>query len=291
MSGMFRARVVRADGRANVPTRSADPWADTSPIERAYTALHALNANWNVEIGRPCGAGWIQGEDFRDARRSPFNDLLVRIGDRAGTTDRRTVAASFALRLGWASAMAIAPYLKYDCVPDIGLDNVAFKFKESTFFERTAIYQPRGTMGDREALLRTLRDALVAQATPVVDALYQWSGFARRGTWGMLTSSWASQFTGLCDTPDDQRSMLPVIEAFFQGDDDAARMQPRMHPVTCGTVTHLYQRRASCCRYYLLPQGDLCASCPLVSHETRLRMNIEWMQTQLERRVKAGGHA
>jgi len=261
-----------------------------SPIETAYTALRALNANWSVEIGRPSGAGWIHGEALRDARRGPFNDLLVRIGERAGTTDRRTVAASFALRFGWASAMAIAPYLKHGCVPDIALDNVAFKFKESTFFERTAIYQPRGATGDPEALLRTLRHALVAQATPVVEALYQWSGFARRGTWGMLTSSWASQFTGLCDTPDDQRGMLPVIDTFFRGNDDAALMQPRMHPVTCGTITHLYQRRASCCRYYLLPQGDLCASCPLVSQETRVRLNVEWMQAQLERRVTAGGH-
>jgi len=58
-------------------------------------------------------------------------------------------------------------------------------------------------------------------------------------------------------------------------------MQPRMHPVTCGEVTHLYQRRASCCRYYLLPQGDLCASCPLVSHDERVARNLQWMQSRL----------
>jgi len=47
--------------------------------------------------------------------------------------------------------------------------------------------------------------------------------------------------------------------------------------------THLYQRHASCCRYYLLPQGQLCASCPLVSQEERLERNAEWMQKQLDR--------
>lgn len=277
-----------------------------SPIEDAFDALRRLNASWNVEVAKPAGAGWLQGAELLDAEHGPFNELLLRIGERAKTGDRRTIAASFALRFGWASAMAIAPYLRHDCVPDIELGNVAFKFRESTFFERTAIYEPRGTVAqgdhraphpslqtvmDREALLMKLRQSLAGQAAPVVEALYRWSGFARRGTWGMLTSSWASQFTGLCDTPDDQFGMLPIIERFFRGDDDVAVMQPRMHPVSYGSAIHLYQRRASCCRYYLLPQGDLCASCPLVPHEKRLQLNLEWMKTQVERRAKVGGHA
>jgi len=276
-----------------------------SPLVGIYDALRTLNASWHVEIGTPAGLGWIAGVDLRDAERGPFNDLLTRIGERANTTDRRTIAASFALRIGWASAMAIAPYLRFQCIPDIALENVSFKFRESTFFERTALHDPRGhviagdarathaaiaTVADADVLLRTLRTALVSQSAPVVDALYRWSGFAPKGTWGMLTSSWAAQFTGLCDTPSDQRAMLPTIEAFFTGDDEAAAMQPRMHPVTYGSVTHLYQRRASCCRYYLLPQGDLCASCPLVSHDDRLARNLQWMQTQIERQARSQGH-
>jgi FhuF 2Fe-2S C-terminal domain len=276
-----------------------------SPLVDIYDNLRALNASWHVEIATPSGPGWIAGIDLRDADRGPFNELLTRIGVRTRTTDRRTIAASFALRIGWASAMAIAPYLRGRCVPDVALENVSFKFRESTFFERTAIHDPRGvviaedarathpsmqTVPDADALLRTLRTALVSQSTPVVEALYRWSGFAPKGTWGMLTSSWASQFTSLCETPSDQRGMLPVLETFFAGGDDAAAMQPRMHPVTCGGVTHLYQRRASCCRYYLLPQGDLCASCPLVSHDDRVARNLEWMKTQLERQAKSQGH-
>lgn len=276
-----------------------------SPVAQALAALRATNASWNVEIGHPDGPGWIAGEDLCDASRGPFHDLLVRIGQRATTDDRRTVAASFALRFGWASAMAIAPYLRHRCVPDIGLDNVSFKFKESTFFERTAIYDPRGTVveGDPRAphssiatvsddaqLIETLRHALVSQAEPIVDALYHWSKFARKGTWGMLTSSWAAQFTGLCPTPDDHRSVQPVIEQFFRGNDVVSATQPRMHAVTYGSATHLYQRRASCCRYYLLPHGDLCASCPLVPNADRLARNREWMKAQLERQGKAGGH-
>lgn len=277
-----------------------------SPIEEAFAALRTTDTSWNAEIGRGDGNGWVTGDELREASHGPFNDLLVRIGQRTKTTDRRTIAASFALRIGWSSAMAIAPYVQHACVPDIGLDNVAFKFKESTFFERTALLAPRGTVVANDAraihtsmrtvaappeLLATLRAALVAQAEPIVDALYRWSGFARRGTWGMLTSSWAAQFTRLSRTPDDQRAMLPVITAFFDGTDVAATMQPRMHPVTCGDTTHLYQRRASCCRFYLLPQGDLCASCPLVPHDERLRRNVEWMQKQAARTTVSSGHS
>jgi hypothetical protein len=202
--------------------------------------------------------------------------------------------------------MAIAPYLKYGCVPDISLDNISLKFRESTFFERTALHEPRGVMladdpaaahaaitvvRDARALLRALRTALSEQAAPVVEALYGWSGFARRGTWGMLTSSWATHFTSLAGGDRDQRNVLPLIHGFFAGDDVVAAMQPRLHAVTHRGVTHLYQRRASCCRWYLLPQGELCASCPLVSHDERVARNVAWMQTQFERQGAKAGHA
>lgn len=240
-----------------------------------------MHAAWAVEIGRPEGPGWIAGDHLRDARRGPFNELLLRIGERARTRDRRTIAASFALRFGWSSAMAIAPYVRDRFVPDIGLDNVSFKFTASTSFERAAIHVLRGVApdgGDEHALLRTLRRALTSQAEPIVDALFAWSGFAKRGTWGMLTSSWASQFTDLAADPNDQRDIQPLIESLFAGDDVVAAMQPRMQAVTCGSSTHLYQRRASCCRYYLLPAGELCASCPLVSDQERLARNRAWMR-------------
>jgi len=278
--------------------------AAASPIVEIYDALRALNASWSVDVGTPSGPGWISGTDLREASTGPVHELLVRIGERSKTGDRRTIAALFALRYGWASAMAIAPYLRYGCVPDISLENVSFKFRESTFFERTAIHEPRGFMvaaSDRpahptikpvdnpSALLRLLRSQLAAQGAPVVDALYAWSGFAPKGTWGMLTSSWAAQFTGLFEG-DDQREMLPTLQRFFAGDDVVTRMQPRLHAVTCQHVTHLYQRRASCCRWYLLPQGELCASCPLVSQDDRLARNRAWMQSQLDRQGEKRGH-
>jgi len=276
-----------------------------SPVAEAYDALRSLNASWNADVGRPTDPGWIAGTDLVTASAGPFNELLARIGERSGTGDRRTIAASFALRFGWAAGMAIAPYLRHGCVPDVALENVSFKFKPSTFFDRTAIHEPRGTllagdaraahpavatMPDTGALIAELRRQLVAQATPVVDALFAWSGFARRGTWGQLTSSWASHVTTLCENRRDHRPVRPLLEALFAGDDEVARMQPRLHEVRYRDAVHLFQRRASCCRYYLLPTGELCASCPLVSDAARIEKNQAWMKTQFDRQGPGPGH-
>ncbi len=275
-----------------------------SPVVAICQALQPLGASWRAEIGQPVGPGWIAGTDLQDASAGPFNALLQRIGARAQTDDRLTIAASFAVRYGWASGMAIAPYLRFDCVPDVSLDNVSFKFRDSTFLECTAISDARGCMistapgaqhpaivpvDSHHALLRMLRATLVGQAAPVVEALHRWAGFSRRGTWGMLTSAWVTHFTGLF-AGRDQRLLLPAIEQLCAGDDLAAMMQPRLHAVTYRDVTHLYQRRASCCRWYLLPQGDLCTSCPLVPHEERLRRNVAWMQKQVDQPPDRRGH-
>ncbi len=255
-------------------------------------------------FGRPTGAGWIAGDDLRDAGSGPFLDLLHRIGDSARTTDRRTIAASFAMRFGWASAIAIEGYLRHRRVPDVALANTSFLFRPSTFFERAMQHEPRGwcvageddaagvllPVPDRAALRSALRAALADQAAPVVEALFRWSGFARRGTWGMLTSAWVSQFTALAEPHDDQRALAPELDAFFAGDDLVAAMRPRLHAVSVGGATHLFQRRGSCCRLYLLPGGELCASCPLVGDTERLARNRAWMASQLAQRTPLPGH-
>jgi ferric iron reductase protein FhuF len=265
-----------------------------SQIAEVFEGLRRLNAGWNVHIGQPPAVdGWIVGSTLADASSGPLNELLLRIGERVKTTDRRTIAALYAMRFGWASAMAIAPYVKFHCVPDISLDNISLKFKPSTFLSRMAIHEPRGVMHDangRDGLRTELRRQLTEQAVPVVDALYRWSGFAPRGTWGMLTSSWAAHLTTLSATGPDQSSAISELHRFFAGDDLAALMRPRVHTVSYRDAIHVYQRRASCCRFYLVPEGELCASCPLVPQEERLTRNLAWMKRQLDEPVSPGGH-
>jgi ferric iron reductase protein FhuF len=274
-----------------------DDGSERSPIIAVYQELQAMQPTWHVEMGTPRGTGWITGTELCTASAGPFQALLARIGDRLHTTDRRTIAAAFALRYGWSAGMAIAPYILRHCVPTLTLDNVSLKFHHNTLFERVALHHPSGVMLHHEgraphplvqrlpshdALLGWLRTSLVQQAQPVVETLHAWSRFAIKGLWGMITSSWGSQFMQICGALDAQQSGLHHALPFFAGTDVVAQVQPHFYPVTYKHVTHIYHRRATCCRYYLLPQGQYCASCPLLSQAERLQRNHAWMQHLVE---------
>jgi ferric iron reductase protein FhuF len=271
---------------------------ETSPIIAIYRELQGVHPNWRVEIGEPLGAGWVRGRDLTTAEHGPFTTLLTRAGERLQTADRRTIAASFVMCYSWSCGIAIAPYLFRQCVPNISLDNVSFKFHENTFFQMAAVHRPEGVMLHRDGLaphpliqwlsspkglMDRLRDGLMQQAEPIVEALYNWSHFSIRGIWGLVTSSWGAQFFNVLDAIGGQKSGLQHVRQFFQGDDIVAQMQPEFYPVTFRNVTHIYHRRASCCRFYKIPQGQLCASCPIVSQEERLQRNQAYMKYLLER--------
>jgi hypothetical protein len=106
----------------------------------------------------------------------------------------------------------------------------------------------------------------------------------------MLTSSWVAHFTSLAGSTNDQSDVLPILDEFFQGTNLAAQMRPRLHIVRYQNHTHVYQRRASCCRFYLVPEGQLCASCPLVSHEDRVARNLAWMKKRIGGEAERRGH-
>jgi hypothetical protein len=270
-----------------------------SPIIAMYQALRARQPKWDVEIGEPCSPGWIPGTALMTATEGPFQALLTRIGERLHTSDRRTIAASFALRYDWSSGLAFAPYLLYACVPTIALDNVSFKFNEHGSFERAALHHPAGVMfphdgvaphpsvgrlSSPQALLACLRTGLVQQAQPVVGALYVWSHFSVRGIWGMVTSAWGSLCIHIFGEIGEQTQGLSWLRHFFAGHDVVAEMQPQFYPVTYQHVTHVYHRGASCCRYYRLRQGHYCATCPLISQEERLQRQQAWMKRLIESR-------
>ena len=67
-----------------------------SPFVDIYEELRRMQPKWNVVIGHPPESGWITGTDLQTATEGPFHALLSRIGEKAGTTDRKTIAASFA---------------------------------------------------------------------------------------------------------------------------------------------------------------------------------------------------
>jgi hypothetical protein len=271
---------------------------ETSPIISIYRELRRVHPTWHVEIGEPYGTGWIRGTDLQTALQGPLATLLARAGESLRTSDRRTIAASFIMCYSWSCGIAIAPYVYRHCVPNITLDNISFKFHENAFFQMAALHRPEGAMLQQDGLephpsiqwlsspqelMSRLRDGLMQQAEPVVAALYNWSHFSIRGMWGLVTSSWGGQFFNILGALDGQERGLGHVRQFFQGNDIVAQMQPDFYPVTYCNVTHIYHRRASCCRFYKIPQGQLCASCPIVPQEERLQRNRAYMKYLLER--------
>src|SRR5262249_20631699 len=155
------------------------------------------------------GGGWLPGLSMLSPDETPFGELLDNIGARLHTNDRKIAAAGFALRFGWASGVAIAPFLLYQCIPDVSLENIFLKFSEETFFQRVSLHKPRGVVSyhgelkavpgietqnlvlnvnaaatDNPELTSRLRATLIEQAEPVIDALYDWSRFSKRALWG-----------------------------------------------------------------------------------------------------------
>jgi hypothetical protein len=127
---------------------------------------------------------------------------------------------------------------------------------------------------DPHLLLTRLRHTLLRQASGVVRALHEWSRFSLKGTWGLVASSWTSQFITLLRQLNRQHEARELLARFFAGSDMVARMQPTLAEITCNDRTRVYQRQASCCRYYLL-STKYCTSCPLISDAERARRHAE----------------
>lgn len=252
-----------------------------SPLIRAYARLRAAHPSWYVEYGPQVSDGWIAGIDLARANDGPLSAVLAQIGARMGTTNRKIVAASFALRFGWSSAAAIGPFLSSRCIPDLALPNVVLKFTEGALFERVSLLSTRATMlladadeldddvtlvHDTAALRNRLRGTLLASATPVVNALYRWSRFPRDALWGQVLSSWAAQFTLIparLPSP-DAHAVLAMARAFFDDPCAPFRMAPTFLPVKSDDPAEARHERASCCLYYKAPGGRYCASCPII---------------------------
>ena len=271
--------------------------ADVAPLSRVYGQLRAIHPNWWVHEGEPVGTGWIDGRALCEPNRGALQVLLTRIGQRMCSSNRKVIAAAFALRFGWSSAAAIGPYIVADCVPDVALDNVALRFSEGTLFERVALRRLQATalhghgygehpllndVVDRPALLDQLRRALLGNATPVVDALSAWSRLNCPTLWGQVLSSWGSQFAAVCTELGEPLRALELIRAFFDAPEPAFELAPTFYPIEHAGVTRVYHRRGSCCLYYKTGAGNYCAACPLISEDVRRERNCALIERTLE---------
>jgi hypothetical protein len=116
------------------------------------------------------------------------------------------------------------------CVPDVRLPNASFKFDERTLFEKLSLHRPLGvTQFDAPApdALAALRDTLIEQTQPVVDALEGWSELAQPAIWGQIAASWAAQFVRAFTQQGEPLRALEQLAAFFDDPRLPFRMQQR----------------------------------------------------------------
>jgi len=97
----------------------------------------------------------------------------------------------------------------------------------------------------------------------------------------MISSFWGAQCSNVFARNGDQCSGARLAQKLFSGTDLTAESQPTFYPVTYGNVTRMYYRSTSCCRYYLLPNKQYCACCPLLKEEVRVERNVKWMKQSL----------
>ncbi len=152
-------RLFTSDSLHFIPVRRCP-----SPLAVAFHNLRAVNPAWDVQIRIPDEKnGWIRGTDFACATTGPFRSLLERIGEQLHTSDRRTIAASFAIRyVGWSSSVASHPLLT--------LHIVAFRASLSPMFRSSSakaacLREPRSTVRRRCHVERRQRNRFIPDNT------------------------------------------------------------------------------------------------------------------------------
>lgn len=244
-----------------------------------------------IHLGPTAGEGWMTGRNLADAGCDPLNRLLQTLGERAKTDDRKIIAAAFAARLGWSSVAGILPCLLAGHVPRLPPENTSLKFGAHTLFEATAIHEckwvasssSRATppsllpMEYASEVFCHLSEELHRYSRPIVDALHEWSRFSKRGIWGQIYAGWGSVIHSAVTVVSPSAAALPYIQAFFATPMDDAGMAPEFYALTYQDMTRLFHRRSSCCLFYKLPQGSLCASCPLETDDIRVTRNLDML--------------
>jgi hypothetical protein len=210
-------------------------YSNESALIAIYREVSKLNQDWQADFGVQQCDGWIPGSAVEHPDRPPFSQLLARISNVIGSTDRRTIAAAFVVRLAWSAGDAIAPYMMRQCVPDTRLSNISLRFSEDCLFQKLSIHQPRAVVlrphemshhynmneflrwtrfgfefADRpvdadssllifpDSRLRSaLRRVLLGQSLPVLRSLQQWSHGSKHALWEQFTVSWAIQIAAV----------------------------------------------------------------------------------------------
>lgn len=230
--------------------------------------------------GHQQGSGWIRGNALLDPEQGDFAQLLLKIGARINTGNRRVTAASFALRYGWSAGAPLNIFINQHAVMNLALDNISLRFCNATLYQDyslhniDAVYRTRSIHWLDRHGIDAMAAQLYEQAAPVVSALHSWSRFSARALWSMIVSSWSSQCIRITESSSNDRSSgYALAERILQYNPDLYRNKPVFYSMQHGAEQRLFQQRHDCCPYYLAQDNNACASCPMIENEEPVRRN------------------
>ena len=274
--------------------------SDASPVVAIFRDLQAADPKWRVDIADPGGeAGWIQRNGLRAGDGRTVQPASARDGgsprNPGSENSRRLVCAEVWLG-GVGRDRSISPTrMRTRCRPRQHLAQVQGKHPvrkvrpASSDRDDARRRSSGGTSANRYGC-RSCCTAARPQTSPV--RANEAGGARAARVVGILGQGClgddhlvvglpvrdrlrSSRRTGAGD-PSPRRTLFRRRRC----GEDATAVAPRdpRHRHACvSTPCELLSRTI------LLPKGSLCASCPLVSQEERVRRNTEWMQ-QLQNR-------
>jgi hypothetical protein len=267
-----------------------NPVAESHPLAATLGRVSALDEYLALELGTGEGDGWIAATELGAA----LPTILRRVGEDAGTDDRRIQAALFVWSYAWkVAAPAIACYLVERRVPDVGPGNVAVRIDGGGGVRALALRSARfaeladgpasvrGALplaGDAE-LLAWLRGRLEVHLALAVGAVRACSPIGRRAPWALAADACADAFLHVGKKLGREDDSCLEAETFLEPR-SGSRLRSRASFFTLERAGRheTFLRRASCCLYYKVPGGEYCATCPLLSEperERRLRAELE----------------
>ena len=243
-----------------------------------------MNSRWSLYRGKPDANEWLHGEDFLCVSQQPFNQLLISIGEKLGTKNRKVIAAALMLRYGYSATFSIASTSIFKQVPNINLSNISIKFSQGKLFEKLAIHQDLfdQTKGkkqpDTSICMPALAKQLKAQVSPIVDALNLWSRSSKKNLWGIIASTWSTQIINICKEAQQQENSQLYLDYFFSSDDILDRVKPSFFEISHQNQTKTCHQRTSCCLNFKVSETKTnCTSCPAISYlESRERHLIQF---------------
>jgi hypothetical protein len=280
---------------ATLETGTLHPLSATfEQIERAANNHEYEEEYLDLRIGHPAETGWYTpAEIFADEGRLA-RELMEKIGAENQTSDASIMGNWFFGSYTWMlSSAGIGSFIAGRRVPDISIDNVAFKISPHGTPIGLALRQARFTalpddpaaghpdvtiVADEVTLRETYREQYIAHLEQVIPQVRAASRFGVGAMWIAAADTCASMLIHLSKElsagPVSQTDIDPFITR------KPLKAKSGILEIEHNGEIHQFLDRASCCFYYKTGKEDAekCSTCPLRPMEERVEQLVHYLE-------------